>query len=482
MQSAIIEGPIIARMLPTLRALCAFVFILGHTCGARGATQDLPAEVAAALTRAKLPLDAVSVLVVDAEGKGAPRVSHRAGVPVNPASVAKLVTTYAALELLGPAFTWSTPVYVEGTVEAGTLTGNLYVQGQGDPKLVVERLWLLLRRVQGLGVRHITGDIVLDRTAFATVAQDPAAFDGQPLRPYNAAADALLLNFKSVVMTFVPDGTGHAQIEYEPALSGVQMTSSVPLVAGECNDWRGTLNADFSNPARFVFAGGYPAACGERAWPVAYADPTTYAVRAVAGAWADMGGKLGGQVREGKVPPSLRPAFTMQSPALSEVIRDINKYSNNVMAQQLFLTLSLQQNSAGTLEGSRQIVRSWWRERVGGEPPQIDNGSGLSREDRITAQQLASMLRLAWASPLMPELVSSLPVAGTDGTLKQLRSRFAGQAHLKTGSLRDVSAVAGYVHGASGKRYVLVAIANHAGAAAARPAIDALIDWTARDK
>jgi serine-type D-Ala-D-Ala carboxypeptidase/endopeptidase (penicillin-binding protein 4) len=217
-------------------------------------------------------------------------------------------------------------------------------------------------------------------------------------------------------------------------------------------------------------------------WPVAYADPKSYSARAVAGAWADVGGRLGGQVREGKVPAGARPAFTIQSPPLAEIVRDINKYSNNVMAQQLFLTLSLRQNGAGTMAGSREIVRSWWRQRIGGEPPRIDNGSGLSRDDRITAQQLAALLQLAWASPLMPELMSSLPVAGTDGTLTQLRGRSAGQAHLKTGSLRDVSAVAGYVHGASGKRYVLVAIANHAGAARVRPAIDALIDWTARDQ
>ena len=462
-----------------LRVFSALVLVL---VGASAGAQGLPAEVEAALARARVPRDALSVLVVEADGKAAPRLSHRAGVPVNPASVAKLLTTFAALEQLGPAFTWSTPVYVDGTVQAGTLTGNLYVQGQGDPKLVVERLWLLLRRVQGLGIRQIAGDIVLDRSAFEAVAQNPGAFDGEPLRPYNAAPDALLLNFKSVVMTFVPDQAGRARIQYEPTLAGVQTTPSVPLVAGDCGDWRSGLKADFSDASRIHFAAGYPASCGERVWPVAYADPKAYAARAIGGLWSDMGGKLTGQVRDGRVPAGLRPAFAVQSPALAEIIRDINKYSNNVMAQQLFLTLSLQQKGVGTLEGSREILRAWWRERAGGEPPGIDNGSGLSRDDRITAQQLARLLQLAWASPLMPEFLSSLPVAGTDGTLKRLRGRSAGLAHLKSGSLRDVSAVAGFVHAASGKRYVLVAIANHPNAAAARPAIDALVDWAAHDQ
>ena len=445
------------------------------------AAQALPAEVEAALARSRLPRDAISVLVVEADGQAVPRLSHRAAVPVNPASIAKLSTTFAALELLGPAFSWPTPVYVEGSVRDGTLHGNLYIKGQGDPKLVAERLWLLLRRVQGLGIRSINGDIVLDHTAFETAPPNPGAFDGEPLRPYNAAPDALLLNFTALTMTFTPQGA-QAMVHVEPPLAGVHLPQAVPMVAGECQDWRGGLKADFSDPSRIRFGGGYPLACGERSWPLAYADPRSYAARAVAGLWQQIGGSLSGQVRDGPVPIGLLPAFEMQSPPLAEIVRDINKYSNNVMAQQLFLTLSLHQKGTGTLEGSREVLRQWWRDRMGpGDPPLFDNGSGLSRDERVTAQQLARLLQAAWTSPLMPELMASLPVTGIDGTMRRSRSRGTGLAHLKTGSLRDVSGVAGYVHAASGKRYVLVAIANHPQAGTARPAIEALIDWTARD-
>jgi D-alanyl-D-alanine carboxypeptidase/D-alanyl-D-alanine-endopeptidase (penicillin-binding protein 4) len=443
--------------------------------------QGLPPEVGAALARARLPRDAITLLVADAEGKTSARLTHRADAPVNPASIAKLATTFAGLELLGPAFTWSTPVYIEGVVRDGILQGNLYIKGQGDPKLVAERLWLLLRRVQGLGIRNIAGDIVLDRGAFETEARDPGAFDGEPLRPYNAAPDALLLNFKSLVMTFTPQG-GQALVHVEPPLGGVQLPGPVPLTAGDCGDWRAGLKADFSDPARIRLAGAYPLSCGERTWPLAYADPRSYAARTVAGMWQQVGGGLAGQVREGRVPAGLAPVFEVQSPALAEVIRDINKFSNNVMAQQLFLTLSLQQKGVGTLEGSREAMRQWWRERIApGEAPTFVNGSGLSREERITAQQLARLLQVAWASPLMPELAASLPVVGIDGTMRRTQGKGVGLAHLKTGSLRDTWGVAGYVHGASGKRYVLVAIANHPNANAARPAIEALIDWAARD-
>ena len=449
-----------------------------------GAQQSLPPEVDAALVRAKVPRDAVTMLVADADGARAPRLAWRTQAQVNPASIMKLVTTYAALDLLGPAFTWTTPVYVDGPVHDGVLQGNLHIQGQGDPKLVLERLWLLLRRVQALGIQSIDGDIVLDRSAFEVPDTDPSAFDGEGLRPYNAAPDALLINFKSVVMTFTPDRAAQtARVNFEPPLAGVAMQATVPLSAGECGDWRSGLGAEFSDPARIGFTGSYPAACGEKQWSVAYADPRSYAARAIGALWVEMGGRIKGVVREGRVPAGLRPAFEASSPPLAEVVRDINKYSNNVMAQQLFLTLGLQQQNRGSLEAARATVRQWWNERIGaGEgQPLIDNGSGRSREERITAAALAKLLQVAWRSPLMPELVSSLPATGIDGTLRKRALRSGGAAHLKTGTLRDVAGVAGYVHGASGRRYVVVAIANHANAVAARPAFDALVDWASQD-
>ena len=464
--------------MPIARCLALVLLVLAAS---PTSAQGLPAPVEAALARARLPGDAVTLLVAPADGSGPVRASHRAAVPINPASIAKLATTMAALDLLGPAFTWSTPVYVDGTVRDGTLQGDLYIKGSGDPKLVAEQLWLLLRRVQGLGIRFISGDIVLDGSAFAPDAADPAAFDGEPLRPYNAAPDALLVNFKSLVLTFTPLD-GQARVHAEPPLAGLRVPATVPLTRGDCTDWRAGLKADFADPARIRFAGGYPLACGERAWPIAAADPASFGARAVAGMWHEIGGRLGGRVREGRVPPALRPAFQWVSPTLADVVRDINKFSNNVMARQLFLTLSLQQQGVATAEGSRAVLRQWWRDRVGGEPPTFSNGAGLSREERVTAEQLGRLLQLAWRSPLMPELLSSLPVAGIDGTLRRARGDAVGVAHLKTGSLRDVAGVAGFVLGASGKRYVLVAIANHPQAAAVRPAIEALLDWTVHDQ
>jgi D-alanyl-D-alanine carboxypeptidase/D-alanyl-D-alanine-endopeptidase (penicillin-binding protein 4) len=417
------------------------------------------------------------------------------------------VTTYAALELLGPAWTWATPVWLQGTLRDGVLDGNLVIKGTGDPKLVIERMWLLLRRVQQLGVREIRGDIVIDRSDFKVPEQNPADFDGEALRPYNVRADALMLNYKAVVFTFAPDpARGIATISTDPPLAGVRIDTSVPLTTGACDDWRTALRADFSDPLRLRFAGGYAASCAEKSWATAYADPERYNARALIGLWKEMGGRIGGTVRDG-VAPGTPPAFESVSPALAEVIRDINKYSNNVMAQQLFLTLGLAQRNAGTPEAARDVIRQWSKERLGDASASlvIDNGSGLSRESRVSNCALTRLLLAAWASPVMPELIASLPVAGIDGTLgprraaprgptpsgddaagvlgpSLFRSRSTlGRAHLKTGSLRDVTGIAGYVLANSGRRYVVVAIANHANANAARPAFDALVQWAATD-
>ena len=443
----------------------------------------LPAAVEDALQRAGLPAEAL-VAVVQDTASGSERLAWQADRPVNPASLTKLVTTYAALDILGPAWQWSTPVWLDGRVRQpgpdGTLEGNLVIQGQGDPTLVVERLWLALRRVRALGVRHIHGDIVLDRSAFEPSATPAGAFDGEALEPYNVAPDALLLNYGALLLGFTPDAaSGRARVTVLPPLAGVSIDASVALSDAPCGDWRGALKADFRDPRRIRFAGRYPAACDERQWPVAYADPAQFAARVLAGLWAEVGGSLSGRVRDGAAPAGA-PAFVLRSPPLADVVRDINKYSNNVMAQQLFLTLGLMQRGSGSEAAAREVVRDWLAERLGAaaDGAVLDNGSGLSREARLSARLLARLLGQAWAGPLLPELAASLPLAGQDGTLRRSQAPY-GRAHLKTGSLRDVAGIAGYVLDRGGRRQIVVAIVNDADARAARPALDALVQWAA---
>ena len=274
-----------------------------------------------------------------------------------------------------------------------------------------------------------------------------------------------------------------ARVSVEPPLAGKVADRSVPLATGPCADWRGALKASFE-PGRTRFGGSYATACGELGWPVADPEPVSYESRLLQGLWREMGGTLHGGVHAGAAPADRPPSFELRSPPLAELVRDINKFSNNLMAQQLYYTLALQAHPGvrATPDSARETLQRWLAERSGplGDEVVLENGSGLSRGTRISAARLARVLVLAWDSPVMSELMSSLPISGLDGTLR--RARMApGRAHLKTGSLRDVTAVAGYVLSNSGRRYVVVAIVNHDKAGAARPALDALVQWTLRD-
>lgn len=457
------------------------------SCTWSAAADSLPPDTRAALKAAGIAPQALVAVVYNATS-GKQVLRWQGNLPVNPASLMKLLTTQAALERLGPAWTWKTPVWLTGALGAdGVLDGSVFIKGGGDPKLVIERVWLLLRRLQQHGVREIRGDIVLDSSAFAVPDSHPGDFDGEPLRPYNVRPAALLFNQRAVIYSFIPDpAAGVARVLAEPALLGAQTDRSVPLSAGACQDWRAALKASFE-PGRTRFGGSYAAACGDLAWPVADPQPASYEARLVDTLWREMGGGLHGSVRDGSAPADLKPAFEQHSPALAEVVRDINKFSNNLMAQQLFLTLALHDkpHQPATPETGRETLARWLAERSGGwsgEEVVIDNGSGLSRHNRISAQRLARLLLLAHDGPVMSELMSSLPVSGLDGTLRRARvGAAAGRAHLKTGSLRDVVGFAGYVLGNSGRRYVLVAIVNHPRAQLARPALDALLQWTLRD-
>ena len=453
----------------------------------------LPRHVLQTLQKAQVPPSDLSVLIVRLPGgavssSAQPRhLSHHAQASVNPASVMKLFTTYAGLSLLGPDHVWRNRVYTDGPVRDGVLQGNLVVRGSGDPKLVVERLQELLAQVRAAGVREVRGDIVLDRNVF-DVRERSEPFDDEPLRPYNVGPDGLLLNFKAVVYKFTPNAaSGQAQVRFEPPLAGFSAPTQLPLSQGPCSDWRRQLQADFGQPQQVKFAGRYPASCGEREWPVAYPEPEAYAPRVMQALWQAAGGQLTGQVRYGSRPASAKLLLEAPSLPLSEIIQDINKFSNNVMAQQVFLTLSSEMGSPGRFEASRLRLSQWWRKDFAGqEEPVLDNGSGLSRSERSTAQALTALLQAAHASPHARHFVDSLAIAGVDGTAARLKERspqspVIGNAWLKTGSLRDVASVAGYVQGQSGQRYTLVAVLHHPNAHQARAVLDQLLEWTVRD-
>ncbi len=469
--------------------------------------QPLPGDVLAALGRARVPAKALSVLVqalpnlpvaamttvVTATATSAvpARLEQLSTVSQNPASVMKLITTYAALNILGPDYVWKNRVYIDGQIVAGgVLEGNLILRGGGDPKLVLERIQALFAQVQAKGVREVRGDIMVDRSVFNVPDKNPADFDDEPLRPYNAAPDGMLINFKSLIFTFVPDlANQRVLVRYEPPISGVDIPTELPLGYGACGDWKTGLRADFFTPSKISFAGRYSAQCGDKVWPVAYSAPRAYAGQVIDAMWRASGGKLTGVVREDALPRTARPLLSFDSLPLVEIIADINKFSNNVMAQQVFLTLSMHNRAgrAASFEASQRALAAWWQKTLpGASAPLVENGSGLSRKERTSVAAITSVLQHAAASPQAAVFASSLGLAGVDGTVANMKGRNAesvalGNAQLKTGTLRDVVAVAGYATGQSGQRYSVVGIINHPNAGAARDALDKLVEWTIKD-
>lgn len=469
----------------SLRTGCVagmIALLLGAPVGA--SAEGLPPTVVAALKAAQIPLAHVAVVVHPVDTRFT-LVSHNPRQAMNPASVMKLVTTYAALDILGPAWTWRTVAYAEADPVDGKLGGNLYLKGSGDPKFALEHFWALLRQLRVRGIEHIVGDLVLDRSILDVPAIDPGAFDDKPMRPYNVGPDGLLINFRALRFTLMSDGR-QVRVLSETPSEGLRIENRLQVAKGDCSsDWKDAIATRLipdGGGQRLEFSGSYSPQCGEKTLNLAPLDANGQVEGLFRALWKELGGGLGGKVRSGSVPASARPVAFQESPPLADVVRDINKFSNNVMARQLFLSLG---NEAGpaTAERARRRVADWLAGRNLKFPELvIENGSGLSRQERISAESLDRLLQDAWKSPVMPELVSSLPIVGIDGTMKKRlkESSASGRAHVKTGTLDGVKTAAGYALDSQGRRYVVVFLINHPKAQAGGPAIDALLLWVAQ--
>lgn len=433
---------------------------------------DLPDTVIAALKRARIPLSNVAVEVRELNQPAL--ISVNAQQPMNPASTMKLLTTLSGLEILGPAYRWKTEAYLDGKLENGVLQGNLVFKGYGNPKLTIEQFWLWLHELRARGLREIRGDVVLDQSFFAAMKDDPAEFDDDPSRAYNVTPNTLLLNFNALHLRLIPS-TGAAWLE--PHLSNYTLVNNIQFTQKPTCPYKGNYQARLDGH-NIVLEGKLSVNCeeSEKYFSLLSHDDYFYAVFQTL--WQEVGGKLQGKLRLGTAPAN-QPVFaTHFSPPLSEAIRDINKFSNNTMARQLFLTLSA--NTPATIEDSTAVIRQWLASQHLSFPELVlENGSGLSRKERISAQHLADLLQYNATSPISAEFVASLPILGIDGTLKK---RFQdhdgrGHAHLKTGSLTGVKSIAGYVSGKNGKQWIVVFIVNHSRSAYSGAAQDALVEW-----
>lgn len=474
------------RLLAGVTALA--LLVLGSA-----SAEGLPGPVEEALARHRLPAESLSVFVQDVASPEPPLVSHRADVARHPASTIKLLTTLAALEELGPAWKWETGVYVTGPVRDGRLDGDLVLVGGGDPFLVVEQVWRLLAAVRARGLREVAGRLVIDNTRFSVGGEPPPGeFDNKPYRAYNAPPDALLVNFNAIDV-IVEAREGKVRAWTEPPVAGLPVRSRLTLSAGGCArralhlEVSGALSArsplDAPLPTLTV-AGRFPRGCERAAFPRSVLPPVRFANGVVRALWTGMGGRIEGGLAVAPVPEGATPWHRHRSPPLASMVRGINKFSNNVMARNLLLTLGAERfGTPGTTEKGRRAVRGWL-ERRGIDLPHLRlvNGAGLSRDTRITARGLGRVLLAGDRSRFRPEFAASLPLASLDGTMRTRLPHHpeANRARAKTGLLDGVRGMAGYVRTPRGRTLAVAALHEHPGihrTAAGTAVQDALLRW-----
>ncbi len=471
-----------------LRQLIVLLSISALALPAEGA---LPEAVGAKLRDAAIPSEAMGV-VVQRVRDGATILSHGARKSMQPASTMKLVTSLVALENLGPAYRGRSELRTRAEIVDGVIQGDLALVGMGDVDLDAVAFERMLQLLRQQGVREIRGDLVLDRSFFAPSRTDVgvAPFDESPEFRYNVIPDALLLNTNLVKLDMVSDAS-NVRVHVAPLLEGVAVVSDFTLVERECPQWEDGWSlpaVEVSEGAiRITLRGEFPRHC-TASTEINVLERVAFADRLFRSSWSRLGGAFAGATRDGEAGPDARVLAHHRSRTLAELVRDINKESDNPISRVIYSSLgalSRPGSSLTTAQRAEREVRDWFqRHGIDPEGLILDNGSGLSRVERIRPVQLAAVLRAASVSAWAPEFLASLPIVGVDGAMaKRLdASPAAGHARIKTGTLRDVSAIAGYVSDRRGESYVVVAIVNHERATgqAARPILDALIDWVAR--
>jgi len=400
---------------------------------------------------------------------------HRADAAMNPASTMKLVTAWAALNRLGPGYRWRSELKSTAVLENGVLRGDLYWIGRGDPRFDSARLTELLRQLRLRGVQRIDGRLLLDKRAFSRIGSADG-FDGDAERVFSVPPDTHLSNLKVAWLRYFYE-QGRPQVVLDPPLPGFRLDNRLqPGSTASCGDVREHAEVSISGSSIRV-SGKLPPACDGAASYVNVLDNDGYAAQSFAAIWQQLGGEGPRGVAQGDTPPDARQLVRLDSEPLPQALNDINKYSNNTMARSVWLTLGAENPHSGdTVADAQLAVRSLLLERgIAAEPLQLENGAGLSRRERISARQLGAILLDAARGPYAAEFIASLPLAGEDGTL---RRRFAGlgpRLRLKTGTLGDTRALAGYWQAPSGQRLAIVALLNSARAAQLQGALDALV-------
>jgi len=472
------------RLVVPMALMMAAAVAFGAGAAAQAAPRERPATQGA-----EQVVEAAGIhpeqygMVVRALGGGTLQANHNGARPLNPASTMKLVTTYAAMSLLGPDYRWVTSVHTTGPVIGDMLVGDLVIKGGGDPKLVIEDMAEVVATLRRAGLREIRGDLVIDDSLYAAGPEQLEAFDGDASQPYNVRPYAALMNFKATRFLIDPRSR---EVTLDPPLADVRIDNQVKVLGGKCrpNSTGFSIDDAVGDESRPLIriSGTQVRACGEQHFFAAALSHRQFIHGFFKAAWRNAGGVITGKTRVQPGAARGEPYYRWESPRnLAEIVRDVNKYSNNVMARMLLLQIAAHnQQAPATADDARRVVRQWYANQGLAMPSLVlENGSGLSRIERISAEDLTAMLVHADGSIHAPVFEDTLPQVGIDGTMRTRLRRHpvAGNAFIKTGTLRDVRAIAGYVTAASGERYAVALLINGPRAEGARSAQDALLRW-----
>jgi D-alanyl-D-alanine carboxypeptidase/D-alanyl-D-alanine-endopeptidase (penicillin-binding protein 4) len=468
-------------------------------------TGAIPAAVASILRASGLPDASFGLHVRSVESADTPPLlALNAERPFLLASTTKLVTSLAALDLLGPEHRWHTSARSSGRLAGGRLGGDLVIRG-GAVGLTGNELRRWFAQMRDEGLQAIGGNIVLEDVALLHELDPKQLPATEEERAPDAPMDGRTYNQGKLLVSIGPSRGERAVVGVKPRPANVVVVNDV-LMGGGCAAWARWKRPDEvgqGEPLQLWVRGRWSAECptediayvaspaDARFDPALGAAPTLpiAAPKMVADLWTEAGGSLAGQVVERDAAAARRgdPRWTSElSTPVTEVLREMNKTSNNEAARSVLLSLAdggPAPRRGGVLPAAQERMRGWLRTQGLREGDlAVTVGSGESRAERGKPQALVELLRKAWQGPHGQSLVDSLPIAGIDGTLVHRMTGDAtrGRAFLKTGTLSDTRALAGYVRAQSGKVYAVALIVSHAEAAKARPALDAIVAWIAR--
>ncbi|HEX2542369.1 MAG TPA: D-alanyl-D-alanine carboxypeptidase [Caldimonas sp.] len=469
-------------------------------------TSAVPAPVASILRVTGLPESSFGLHVRSVESADVPPLlALNAERPFLLASTTKLVTSLAALDVLGAEHRWQTSAHATGPVAGGRLAGDLVIRG-GAVGLTGHELRRWFAQMRDEGLQSIGGNIVLHDVALLH-ERDPKQLPAtEEEREPDAPMDGRTYNQGKLLVRIGPSTGERAVVTLTPRPANVVVVNDV-FMGGGCAAWARWKRPDEVGPGpalQLWVRGRWSAECPAEdiahvASPAdARFDPTlgtapTLPIAAptmVAELWSEAGGSLAGRVVERDHAPARRDGrwSSELSTPVTEVLREMNKTSNNEAARSVLLSLAGDaatpaRRRGGVLPAAQERMRGWLRTQgLRDGDLTVVVGSGESRAERGKPQALVELLRKAWQGPHGQSFIDSLPIAGVDGTLVHRMTGEAtrGRAFLKTGTLSDTRALAGYVRAQSGKVYAVTLIVSHAEAAAARPALDAIVAWIAR--